>query len=101
MFRHILDQPDLDEMDGPIAIIMTPTRELCVQISNEAKKFCRSLNLSAVAVYGGAPITEQIAELKRGVHIVICAPGRMIDLLAANNGLRLIEPCLLHILQAK
>jgi ATP-dependent RNA helicase DDX46/PRP5 len=65
---------------------MTPTRELCVQIANETKKFAKPLNLRAVAVYGGAPITDQIADLKRGCEIVICAPGRMIDLLAANNG---------------
>lgn len=66
MFRHILDQPPLEETDGPIAIIMTPTRELCMQIGKDIKKFTKSLGLYAVCVYGGTGISEQIAELKRG-----------------------------------
>lgn len=67
MFRHILDQPPLEETDGPIAVIMTPTRELCMQIGKDIKKFTKSLNLYAVCVYGGTGISEQIAELKRGM----------------------------------
>lgn len=86
MFRHILDQPSLEETDGPIAIIMTPTRELCMQIGKDIKKFTKSLNLHAVCVYGGTGISEQIAELKRGAEIIVCTPGRMIDMLAANSG---------------
>ncbi|XP_064213354.1 probable ATP-dependent RNA helicase DDX46 isoform X2 [Tribolium castaneum] len=86
MFRHILDQPPLEELDGPIAIIMTPTRELCMQIGKDIKKFTKSLNLHAVCVYGGTGISEQIAELKRGAEIIVCTPGRMIDMLAANGG---------------
>ncbi|KAJ8972034.1 hypothetical protein NQ314_000417, partial [Rhamnusium bicolor] len=73
MFRHILDQPPLEETDGPISIIMTPTRELCMQIGKDIKKFSKSLGLHAVCVYGGTGISEQIAELKR-------------DMLAANSG---------------
>lgn len=86
MFRHILDQPTLEDGDGPIAIIMTPTRELCMQIGKDIRKFSKSLNLRGVCVYGGTGISEQIAELKRGAEIIICTPGRMIDMLAANSG---------------
>ncbi|XP_060522677.1 probable ATP-dependent RNA helicase DDX46 [Cylas formicarius] len=86
MFRHILDQPPLEETDGPISIIMTPTRELCMQIGKDIRKFTKSLNLHAVCVYGGTGISEQIAELKRGAEIIVCTPGRMIDMLAANSG---------------
>ena len=86
MFRHILDQPPLEVDDGPIAIIMTPTRELAMQIAKECRKFTKYLNLNVVAVYGGTNISEQIAELKRGAEIIVCTPGRMIDMLAANNG---------------
>lgn len=86
MFRHILDQSPLDDGDGPISIIMTPTRELCMQIGKDIKKFSKSLNLRAVCVYGGTGISEQIAELKRGAEIIVCTPGRMIDMLAANSG---------------
>nr|CAD7200591.1 unnamed protein product [Timema douglasi] len=86
MLRHIMDQPALEDMDGPIALIMTPTRELCMQIGKECRKLTKSLNLRAVCVYGGTGISEQIAELKRGAEVIVCTPGRMIDLLAANSG---------------
>lgn len=86
MLRHIMDQPELDEEDGPIGVILTPTRELALQISKDCKKFTKSLNLNVVCVYGGTGISEQIAELKRGAEIIVCTPGRMIDMLAANNG---------------
>ncbi|KAF7997590.1 hypothetical protein HCN44_006161 [Aphidius gifuensis] len=86
MFRHILDQPSLVDGDGPIAVIMTPTRELCMQIGRDSKKFTKQLGLSHVCVYGGTEISKQIAELKRGAEIIVCTPGRMIDMLAANSG---------------
>ena len=68
------------------AIIMTPTRELAIQITKDCKRFTKPLNLKVVCVYGGTGISEQIAELKRGAEIIVCTPGRMIDMLAANNG---------------
>lgn len=86
MFRHIKDQRPLENLDGPIGIIMAPTRELATQIHRDCKPYLKALNLRAVCAYGGAPISEQIAELKRGAEIVVCTPGRMIDLLAANAG---------------
>ena len=86
MFRHIKDQEPVRDTDGPIGLIMTPTRELAVQIHRDCKPFLKALNLRAVAAYGGAPIKDQIAELKRGAEIVVATPGRMIDLLAANQG---------------
>ncbi|XP_068815547.1 probable ATP-dependent RNA helicase DDX46 [Struthio camelus] len=86
MFRHIMDQRQLEEGEGPIAVIMTPTRELALQITKECKKFSKTLGLRVVCVYGGTGISEQIAELKRGAEIIVCTPGRMIDMLAANNG---------------
>lgn len=86
MLRHVLDQPPLEAEDGPIVIILTPTRELTIQIYNECRKFCKLLKLWCVCVYGGTGISEQIADLKRGAEIVVCTPGRMIDMLAANGG---------------
>lgn len=86
MFRHIKDQRALDSMDGPVSLIMTPTRELATQIHKECKPWLKALNLRAVCAYGGAPIKDQIADLKRGAEIIVCTPGRMIDLLAANSG---------------
>lgn len=86
MFRHIKDQRPIDTLDGPVGLVMSPTRELATQIHKECKPFLKALNLRAVCAYGGAPIKDQIAELKRGAEIIVCTPGRMIDLLAANSG---------------
>ncbi|KAM0444527.1 hypothetical protein ACHAPV_007773 [Trichoderma viride] len=86
MFRHIKDQEPLKDGDGPIGLIMTPTRELATQIHRDCKPFLKMMNLRSVCAYGGAPIRDQIAELKRGAEIIVCTPGRMIDLLAANQG---------------
>ncbi|KAJ6599192.1 P-loop containing nucleoside triphosphate hydrolase protein [Mycena vulgaris] len=86
LFRHIKDQRPLEQMEGPIAIVMTPTRELAVQIHRECKPFLKVMNLRAVCAYGGSPIKDQIAELKKGAEIIVCTPGRMIDLLTANSG---------------
>jgi len=86
MFRHIKDQKPLEGLDGPIGLVMTPTRELATQIHKECKPWLKALGLRAVCAYGGAPIKDQIADLKRGAEIIVCTPGRMIDLLAANTG---------------
>eukprot|EP01047_Picozoa_sp_COSAG01_P009997 COSAG01_NODE_418_length_17279_cov_69.506228_13_plen_552_part_00 len=110
MLRHIKDQPDLEPDDGPLALIMAPTRELAIQLFNEVKHFTKILDLRAACVYGepngcigkagstdtnasarpfctgGAGVAEQIGALKFGVHIIVCTPGRMIDLLCANSG---------------
>lgn len=86
MFRHIKDQRPLRNMEGPVGLVLAPTRELAVQIHRECKPYLKALGLRAVCAYGGAPIKDQIAELKRGAEIVVCTPGRMVDLLAANSG---------------
>ncbi|ODQ68670.1 P-loop containing nucleoside triphosphate hydrolase protein [Nadsonia fulvescens var. elongata DSM 6958] len=86
LFRQIKDQPPLRRGEGPMAIIMTPTRELAAQIFSQIQYFLKALNLRAICAYGGAPIQEQIADVKRGAEIMVCTPGRMIDLLAANSG---------------
>ncbi|XP_076799595.1 putative ATP-dependent RNA helicase DDX46 isoform X1 [Clavelina lepadiformis] len=86
MLRQIMDQRPLENGEGPIAVIMTPTRELALQITRECKKFSKSLKLRVVCVYGGTGISEQIADLKRGAEIIVCTPGRMIDMLTVNSG---------------
>uniref|UniRef100_UPI0030D8EEC7 DEAD/DEAH box helicase n=1 Tax=Bizionia echini TaxID=649333 RepID=UPI0030D8EEC7 len=61
-------------------LILSPTRELCLQIANEMKaygKHCKGLNV--VAIYGGASITEQARDVKRGAQIIVATPGRMKD----------------------
>jgi len=86
MFRHIMDQRPVEDGEGTIGLVLTPTRELALQIYSEVKKFSKTLKLRAVCAYGGAPIKDQIADMKRGAEIVVCTPGRMIDLLSANQG---------------
>ena len=86
VFRHIKDQRALESLDGPIGLILSPTRELATQIHRDCKPFLKALGLRGVCAYGGAPIKDQIADLKRGAELVVCTPGRMIDLLAANSG---------------
>ncbi|KAJ2806362.1 pre-mRNA processing RNA-helicase, partial [Coemansia helicoidea] len=86
MLRHIKAQRPLAPGDGPVGLVMTPTRELAVQIHRECQPFLRVLGLRAVCAYGGSGIKDQIGELKRGCEIVVGTPGRLIDLLSANSG---------------
>ncbi|CAL8089985.1 unnamed protein product [Calicophoron daubneyi] len=86
LMRHLEHQAPLQAGDGPIALLLTPTRELALQTFKEAKKLCQALDARVVCIYGGTGISEQIAELKRGAEIIVCTPGRMIDMLAANGG---------------
>ncbi|OCT62250.1 hypothetical protein XELAEV_18043334mg [Xenopus laevis] len=76
---HIMDQKELQPADGPIAVIVCPTRELCQQIHSECKRFGKAYNLRSVAVYGGGSMWEQAKALQEGAEIVVCTPGRLID----------------------
>lgn len=77
----ILEQIDRDDKQTQ-AIILSPTRELAIQIANNINDFSKNQgNLKTIAVYGGASIEEQIRPLKRGVHIVVGTPGRTLDLI--------------------
>ncbi|KAH8085592.1 helicase [Aureococcus anophagefferens] len=87
LLRHIMDQPPIvDGGDGPVALILAPARELALQIWREAKRFANPLGLRAIAVYGGAKVADQIADLKRGAEIVVATPGRLIDILTMSQG---------------
>lgn len=86
LLKHVQDQPPLEKGDGPIGIILSPTRELAVQIYKQLSTFTKKLGISACCCYGGSSIEPQIAEMKRGAQIVVSTPGRLIDLLAANGG---------------
>eukprot|EP00041_Stephanoeca_diplocostata_P023722 m.588588 g.588588 ORF g.588588 m.588588 type:complete len:791 (+) comp22365_c0_seq16:126-2498(+) len=81
MLVHIMDQPELEKDDGPIGLVIAPTRELCQQIYIEAKKFGKPYNLKTTAIYGGGNRYEQTKELKEGSEIVVATPGRLIDLI--------------------
>lgn len=67
-------------------LILSPTRELCLQIANEIKQYSKYVKgLHSVAVYGGASITEQAKDVKRGAQIIVATPGRMQDMI--NRGM--------------
>ena len=65
---------------GPIqALILVPTRELAVQVSNEINKFAKYTGIRTIAIYGGQSISLQYTELERGAQVVVATPGRLID----------------------
>ena len=78
---HINAQPYLQRGDGPIVLVLAPTRELAQQIEQESKKFGYSSRIQSCCVYGGASKGPQINKLRRGVEICIATPGRLLDLL--------------------
>lgn len=66
----------------PQALILCPTRELCMQVTKDLASYSRfTPGIKSVAVYGGANIVNQIRDLKRGVQIIVATPGRLLDLL--------------------
>ncbi|MDM9385768.1 DEAD/DEAH box helicase [Chlorogloeopsis sp. ULAP01] len=67
------------------ALILTPTRELAIQVQNAVCEFISNQGLRVLAIYGGQSIDRQILQLKRGVHIVVGTPGRVIDLLERGS----------------
>ena len=78
---HIKAQNKLQWGEGPITLVLAPTRELALQIQNEADKFGQASGVRNTCVYGGVGKGGQIRELKAGREIVIATPGRLIDLL--------------------
>jgi ATP-dependent RNA helicase DeaD len=77
----ILNTIDITSKDTQ-ALILAPTRELCVQISNDLKKYGKYLKgLNVATVYGGASIDKQIQEIRQGAQIISATPGRLVDLI--------------------
>lgn len=70
------------EASKPKALVLAPTRELCVQISDDLKSYSKYIDgLHILAVYGGANIETQIRQLKKGIQVVVATPGRLVDLM--------------------
>jgi len=82
---HINAQPLLAPGDGPIVLVLAPTRELAVQIQQEINKFGKSSRIRNTCVYGGVPKGQQIRDLARGVEVCIATPGRLIDMLESGK----------------
>ncbi|GIX75862.1 probable ATP-dependent RNA helicase DDX5 [Caerostris extrusa] len=81
---HINHQPPLQRGDGPIALVLAPTRELAQQIQQVAIDFGHTSRVRNTCVFGGAPKGPQIRDLERGAEICVATPGRLIDFLEAG-----------------
>ena len=84
MLVHLMDQRELEAGEGPIGIVLAPTRELAQQIHTEARRFGRVYGLSIALAVGGSSKWEQTKRLKAGAEILVATPGRLIDLI--RNG---------------
>ncbi|KAL5728792.1 RNA helicase [Ranunculus cassubicifolius] len=82
---HVNAQPILAPGDGPIVLVLAPTRELAVQIQQEATKFGASSRIKNTCIYGGVPKGPQVRDLQKGVEIIIATPGRLIDMLESHH----------------
>ncbi|XP_066287602.1 probable ATP-dependent RNA helicase DDX17 isoform X1 [Branchiostoma lanceolatum] len=82
---HINHQSFLERGDGPICVVLCPTRELAQQVQEVAVQFGQSSRIKNTCVYGGAPKGPQLRDLERGVEICIATPGRLIDFLEAGK----------------
>ncbi|EEI91786.1 DEAD/DEAH box helicase [Sphingobacterium spiritivorum ATCC 33300] len=80
----LLEQLDFSQKH-PQALVLCPTRELCLQIAKDLEKFAKYIDdVHVVAVYGGANISDQLRQIRRGVQIVVATPGRMLDIIGRN-----------------
>ncbi|HTR79120.1 MAG TPA: DEAD/DEAH box helicase [Gemmatimonadaceae bacterium] len=66
-------------------LVLTPTRELCIQVEESVRKYAKHSKLTAVSVYGGVPLDPQQKKLRAGVDIVVATPGRLLDHLERQN----------------
>nr|XP_008509240.1 PREDICTED: probable ATP-dependent RNA helicase DDX17 isoform X1 [Equus przewalskii] len=82
---HINHQPYLERGDGPICLVLAPTRELAQQVQQVADDYGKCSRLKSTCIYGGAPKGPQIRDLERGVEICIATPGRLIDFLESGK----------------
>jgi len=69
----------------PIALVLVPTRELAVQVSEALYRYGRDLDARVVPIYGGQPIYRQLQALSNGVHVVVATPGRALDHISRNT----------------
>lgn len=72
---------NVETSNNVYGLVILPTRELCIQVMNEIKVFEKILDVKSTAIYGGVPKYYQINNLKRGVDIIVCTPGRLLDFL--------------------
>jgi ATP-dependent RNA helicase DeaD len=76
----------VDPADDEVqAVVLTPTRELCIQVTQALRAYAEHLDVEIVAVFGGAPIKSQQAQLRAGAQVVVATVGRMMDLMSRRS----------------
>ncbi|MEZ2121477.1 MULTISPECIES: DEAD/DEAH box helicase [unclassified Corynebacterium] len=81
LLDRVFDDADVEELDGtPRALVVTPTRELAVQVGEDLRRASTNLPIRILTIYGGRPYDEQIEALDAGIDVVVGTPGRLIDL---------------------
>ena len=81
LIERVFDDADIEELDGtPRALVVAPTRELAIQVGADLGTLARHTPITVTTVYGGTPVEEQAATVRRGVDVVVGTPGRLIDL---------------------
>ena len=80
LLQHL--DPSSDEVQ---AVVLTPTRELCIQVTQALRAYAEHLDVEIVAVFGGAPIRSQQAQLRAGAQVVVATVGRMMDLMSRRS----------------
>lgn len=81
---HIKGQEPLKRGDGPIALVLAPTRELAVQIQEVVRTFGNTVRINSTCLYGGAPKSLQIRSVNAGCELIVATPGRLLDLISAG-----------------
>lgn len=82
---HVMKQPPRKPGEGPIVLVLLPTRELAQQVEEVAKNYCKLMNLNLICCFGGASKHPQANKLKYGVDICIATPGRLLDFLESGT----------------
>src|SRR3954471_13189999 len=81
--------PIVEQVDPSVndvqALVLTPTRELCIQVTQALRTYGASKGIDVVAVFGGAPIRTQQAQLRAGGHVVVGTVGRVLDLISRHS----------------
>nr|CCC48097.1 putative ATP-dependent DEAD/H RNA helicase [Trypanosoma vivax Y486] len=86
IIRHCIGQQPCGRGEGPIALVFVPTHELAAQIVSVAEKLCPAAHMRLIASYGQAPLADNIKQCRSGCELMICTPGRLLDLLTVSGG---------------
>ena len=81
----LLERLGTDRPRTPVALVLVPTRELAVQVSQALHRYGRAMGARVTPIYGGQPITRQLGALSRGVDVVVATPGRALDHIARGS----------------